>query len=264
MSLRPLSVIQCALLVALTGTAVYAFSQSAVYWLLDETLYGFPGPQHLGLKVFLVLAAAGAGALSVVRRDWLPGAAAVLMLLLLSWAIPTWAGLGALCFLLGVYLVVRRGLVWVFLGLLGILHLPSLMAFSLADWLWFVPGFEWETRLTLGPMMVLGGWLIAGTLFLHYVTQARESGLAMLSQGYEPDAVKGWYLSKLGFAFTILGAATLATTAVMGSATGLDLLLGGSVAGIPYATVIFGVGGSAVLIAGIYYVLAGRRPRTGK
>lgn len=257
MNLRFLSITQFSLIVALSCTAAYSFFRSFAYPYVEDAVSDIPS--SLEMRVILVLATVMIGALSVVKRSWLAGAIWLMVLLCLARVAPLWLSLGTVTILLGIVLVARRGQVWGFLAILAALYFPSLMAFSSAEWLWFVPDFAWETDLTFVPMMALGGWLIVGYLALHYVTQFKESGVNLLDQGHDPANVKKWYANKVVFASIILLGAVLTTAIIIGSSIGLEHLLGEYVANIPFSAVLLGIGGSAILIAAIYSILVGRK-----
>jgi hypothetical protein len=257
MRLRFLSIAQFSLIVALSCTAAYSFLRSFAYPYVEDAVSDIPG--SLGMRVILLLATIGIEALVVVKKNWPAGAIWLVVLLCLAEVTPLWLTLGAVSTLLGIILVIRRGQVWGFLGLLGVLYFPSLMAFSSADWLWFRRDFTWETDLTFAPMAALGGWLIVGYLALRYATQFKESGMNLIDQGHEPTDVKKWYVNKVIFASIILLGAVLTTAIIIGSSIGLDHLLGEYVANIPFRAVLLGIGGSAILIAAIYSILVGRK-----
>jgi len=258
MTLRFLSIAQSSLVVALGCTATYSFCRSFAYPYVEDAASDITG--HLEMRVLLALATVGIGALSVLKKSWLAGAIWLVVLLCLARVAPLWLSLGAVTILLGIVLVYRRGQVWGFLAILAALYFPSLMAFSSVEWLWFMPDFAWETDLTFVPMMALGGWLIVGYLALHYVTELKESGTDLISRGHEIGEVRKWYINKLAFVLVVLLSAALTMGFVIWASIGLERLVGGQAAGISFRAILFGIGGSALLIVAIYYVLIGRKP----
>ena len=257
MRIRLVVAIQALLIVALSCAAAYTFFMSFGYSRVDEAMSGIP--DSFAVKVILALATVRIEALSVIRRRWLPGTLWLVVLFYLAGLVPLSVCFGGLSILLGVHLVIRRGLVWAFFGLLAALYFPSLMAFSSADWLWFVSDFEWKSELTASAMAALSGWLVVGHLALRYTTQVQQAGMQLTSQGYDVGEVKSWYVNKLVFASLILLGAAVSTAIILGASVGLDHLLGQHTGGVPLRAVLFGVGGSVVLVGAIYYILMGKK-----
>jgi hypothetical protein len=257
MRIRLVVAIQVLLIVVLSCAAAYTFFMSFGYSRVDEAMSDIPG--SFGVEIILALATLGIEAFSVIRRRWLPGALWLVVLFYLAGLVPLSVCLGGLSILLGVYLVMQRGLVWAFFGLLAALYFPSVMAFSSADWLWFVSDFEWKTELTTSAMAALSGWLIVGHLILRYTTQVQQASMELTSQGYDVKEVKSWYVNKLVFASLVLLGAAVTTAIILGASVGLDHLLGHHTGGVPLRAVLFGVGGSVVLVGAIYYILVGRK-----
>jgi hypothetical protein len=258
MNLRFLSIVQTSLIVALSCTATYSFQKSFAYPYVEDAVSHIPDSPEI--RVILLLATIGIGAIAVFRKNWPAAAIWLVLLLCLARVVPIWLGLGMECILLGVVLVVRRRHVWGFLGFLWALYFPSLMAFSSANWLWFWHDFAWKTGLTFAPMAALGAWLMVGFLALRYTTQFTESGKQLISQGYESTEISHWCINKLAFTLLVLLSAALTTAVIIGSAYGLDRLVAGHLAGAPFKEILFGIGGSAVLLAAVYYVLMARKP----
>ena len=157
--------------------------------------------------------------------------------------------------ILGVLLVVRAGWVWGFFGVLFAFYFPSLMAFSSAEWFWLVPGLDWETKLNSAAMATLFGLFVAGHMATRYATQFKRSGMQLLSQGFDVAYVERFWTGKMIFAGLVLAGAAL----IVGAAVGLDRLVGGHIGGSSFKPVLFGIGGSAVLIGAVYHLLLRRR-----
>jgi len=257
MTIRRITVIETLIVTAMSCAAAYTFYMSFAYPHMKDTVADIP--QTLGTRTVLLVATLGIGALCAIGKEWLLAATWAVIMLTLSELVPLYIGLGASLTFLGMLLVIRAALVWGFLGILFAFYFPSLMAFSSADWFWSVPDLDWEAELNSASMAALFGFLIVGHLALRYTTQSKRSRTELLSQGFDATDIEALWAGKLSLAVLVLVGASLITTLILVAAIGLDRVVGGHVGDSPIKPVLAGIGGSAILIAAVYYVLVGRR-----
>ncbi|MCX5999211.1 MAG: hypothetical protein NTU41_06355 [Chloroflexi bacterium] len=257
MSVSRLTAVQVGLLAALSGLASYSFYASFGYPYVRDFVVVRPGSADMA--VVLVLATVAAGVFFWRTRMWLPAAAWFLILACSAGLVPVAFGLAGLMSLLGVFIVVMKGRQDWFLAPLLVFHLPSLMTFSSADWLWFLPDFAWETRLTFASASALSFFLVAGYLALRYVTRFKESAGDLMSRGYQANQVSVLSGQRLAFTSVTLLKAVAVTGAVFGASVGLERMLGKHVARLPAGVALVGIGASAVLIGVVYWTLSKRR-----
>jgi len=258
MTTRRLTVLQVLIIAAMSCAATYTFYMSFAYPHMRDAVAGIPdSPQTRAVLLILTVAV---GAACAIRRDWLLAATWTSIMLTLSELLPLYGGLGTSLALLGMLLVLRASLLWAFLGIAFAFCFPSLMAFSSADWFWSIRDLDWETELGSAAMAALFGVLVAGHLVLRHVTLSKRSKADLVSQGFDPGDVETMLAGKLRLATLALLGASLVTAVIVGAAIGLDRVVGEGVSDFPLKPVLFGVGGSAIMIAAVYYVLLRREP----